>query len=569
MVVAGCATEIEAPQETLQPQRVRVGVSAQQGSFLSFHLLATDGSAAIPCDEGSIEAAIRYRRPGADWADLPQGTVTARCTEAANGDVALVLDNSGSESGYVPSVQAGAQTMVDGVLGQGGQASLVRVSTNSEVLSPVTDDAAALTAAIDGLASTNGWTALYDGVRMGNETLGGAVQDRQVAGIWPDLDTFCSAQEPLGIVAFTDGRENNSAEQQDYDKDRYPGDGLDTRLTDLYNLRVMGVTTPIYTVGLGDEPDHAALAELASVTGGRHVRVDEPSQVEGVFADFTDYFSSTSQVCAAMPSAACGTLEVELNWTWTRGEEVVTGTELSTVTAPCPADQQQQVGRMVTFILTISKPSIGETTSQRLVTNAVDWVAPIEDPKVLVVLDDGRRFEFPTDPGFVEDTLLATGLSVDVLEEPEQGIQPADLVGYDVVWFSNPGWPVDDLASRDTLLQFQALGGGLVLQGDDITWALGQAFTMTPLTKLEHVNNGTPYCGVRINNNTGNAYEVTMGSDHPVLAGLEGTTFLYTDDIDVTTPANVGEQVLATANLPGGSECPSHPAIVVFDPAGQ
>ncbi|MFT6144654.1 MAG: hypothetical protein ACJAZO_001530 [Myxococcota bacterium] len=81
------------------------------------------------------------------------------------------------------------------------------------------------------------------------------------------------------------------------------------------------------------------------------------------------------------------------------------------------------------------------------------------------------------------------------------------------------------------------------------------------------MNNYTPYCGVRVN--TGIAYEVTLGSDPPVVAGLDGTSLLYTNDIELTAQANVGEHELAAANVPGGSDCTSDSASIVLDSAGQ
>lgn len=566
LALAACTTASPPSTGELQAQRVRVGNATEDGSYLSFHLLSTLNQAALPCADGTLEASIRYRTEGGSWQDLPSQQLLTRCDTTQQGDVALVLDNSGSEAGHVDAMRAGATAMADELLGAGREVSVVRVSTQSEVLSPVSADADAIHTAIDSLQPTDGWTALYDGIRMGNETLGGAVQARQVAGVWPDLTSFCDASEPLGIVAFTDGRENNSADQQQYDHDAYPGDACDTTLAQLHNLRVGDTTTPIYTIGLGDEPDHDALRDLAESTGAQHLALGDSSEVEGAFAALSEYFDSSAQVCAELPSSGCGDVELELNYSWTDGQTTLHGSETTTVDIPCPIEDEP-AGRMAMFVLTISKPSIGTDVSSRLITQAVDWVSPVDDARVLVVLDDGRRFEFPTDPVFVTDTLREAGWDVDSVEEPSTGLRPSDLVGYDVVWFANPGWPLDDRASRDALLQYQSRGGGLVLQGDDITYALGQAFSMSPLTKVQFVHNGTPYCGVRINNNTGNYYEVSVVDEtHPVTAGLEGMSFLYNDDIDVTRSLGLGEQVLAWANLPGGSDCASHPAIVVFDP---
>src|SRR5258707_1211637 len=68
---------------------------------------------------------------------------------------------------------AGASLLLDSVLAAGGRASLVRVSTNSSIQTPLTTDGAALHQALDSLHISHGWTSLWDGIRLGNQTLGG------------------------------------------------------------------------------------------------------------------------------------------------------------------------------------------------------------------------------------------------------------------------------------------------------------------------------------------------------------------------------------------------------------
>jgi Mg-chelatase subunit ChlD len=571
---AGCVAEAPAPVEPMSSatvQRVRVGAAEQDGNYLSFHLLATDAAgAALPCDSGRLSATVRYVAQDGSVRTLPAASISTRCHDSAAGDVAVVVDNSGSESGFLDPVRDGARDMIHGVLDAGGGAGLVRVSTDATVLSPVTSDRAALDASLDRLHVNGGWTALWDGIRQGNEVLARAQMAGQDQGAWPDVGAFCDATEPLGIVAITDGRENNSSEMMAYDLIRYPGDGIDTTIEMLHELRVGGTTTPIYTVGVGARPDHAALSELAAHTGGRHLAIRSAEQVGDVFETFSDYFAGTTQVCASLPDVGCGAVELELAWTWTTDAgEVFQGVESTSVAVACPeVEPDRGPGRSVMFLLTMFKPSIGQATSERLVRQAVHWVTPRPNSRVYLVLDDERRTESFEDTALIEGVLTAAGYDVVSFDEPADGLTPADLDGADVVWFSNPGWPMDDLATRDVLLQFRQNGGGLVLQGDDMTYALGQAFSMTPLTSVEHVGNGTPFCGVRINNRTGNYYQVSIDehNDHPVVDGLIGTSFLYNDDIDVSAPIGAGERVLAWANLPGGSECPSHPAIVAFDP---
>ena len=152
------------------------------------------------------------------------------------------------------------------------------------------------------------------------------------------------------------------------------------------------------------------------------------------------------------------------------------------------------------------------------------------------------------------------------LDEEAVGVGLDDLRSYDVIWYSKPGYPPDDAASIDALQAFSATGGGLVLQGDDMGWSFGNAFSMQPLTHLVWEDNGTGFCGHYTNDNAGDAYRVTLGdSDHPLIAGLQGQSFTYGDDIDTTTPEDQAE-ILATATLDGSDACDTVPVIVAYTP---
>jgi hypothetical protein len=132
---------------------------------------------------------------------------------------------------------------------------------------------------------------------------------------------------------------------------------------------------------------------------------------------------------------------------------------------------------------------------------------------------------------------------------------------------------MDDVASFNALLQFSRDGGGVVLQGDDISWAHGKAFSLEPLTGLEHRDNGTSHCGQSIDNGRGGSYAVSFeAAAHGLIAGLEGQSFLYGDDIDTTrvaeSPVGGGRvEVLATATTAGVANCEPKPVIVAYTPA--
>lgn len=146
---------------------------------------------------------------------------------------------------------------------------------------------------------------------------------------------------------------------------------------------------------------------------------------------------------------------------------------------------------------------------------------------------------------------------------------PAVLSDFDAVWFSNPGWSMDDPTTLQSLQQFLAGGGGVVLPGDDMSWSMGHAFPMTPVTHLIHHNNGTRTCGHLTDNNRGDHYRVTYDDrSHPLIGDLAGAGFLYGNDIDHSEPAREGEEVIAWAVLDVDPECELHtPVIVGYDPA--
>lgn len=496
------------------------------------------------------------------FAAVDDSNVVVQCAKGA-ADVAIVVDNSGSEQRKIDQLKAGSKALYNSVIAAGGRASLVRVSTQSEVLQGLTDQQRLLDASVDRFHISHGWTALWDGIRMGNETLGGNIEPTPVSV--GDVHHFCTESRKLAIVAFTDGRDNNSADEQAYDQSKYPGDGIATNVSDLEKLRVDHITTPIYTVGIGRDIDEPSLMALSNATGGRYRRLADISQISDAFGDISNYFGSTHQVCADLPWSVCGDVTLKTDWSWTGNDgTVLSGTRMSSVHIPCEA--QRGGGREATIVLTMSNPGIDRTTAGRLATNAVNWVAPKASPSVLIVLDDGHHGEYVGDAAYVRDLLAEHGFAATLVDERAGGLLPEDVAGYDVVWFCNPGYPWDDVRSVDTLVAFREAGGGVVVQGDDITWSMGNGFDVSRLTHLTFQDNGTSTCGVQTDNNAGASFLVQLGAGHPVLEGLENASFSYGDDIDQSVPANTGEQIVGTASLPNGTCNSARPALSVFEP---
>jgi len=569
LLLVACANSGEiGPNVDLTAQTPHAARRTGEGGFVALEILPTnaDGTA-IPCGDGDLEVTVTVAGADGHFADVPPQTWRVACT-GRTGDLALVVDNSGSEDGYLEMLQGASGTMAGEVIDRGGRASIVRVSTQSDVLVPLTGDSAELQTGIDGMWINDGWTALWDGVRMGNETLGAGAAVPASQETYDDLDTFCAVSRTLGVVAFTDGADNNSSDEQiaSYDESEYPGDGLNTTFDGVLDLSVEGVRTPIYTIGLGDEVETERLQQLADQTGGRYLGIEAMSQIPDVFDVVSDYFDASRQVCVELPSQECGDFTLRVDYTWTSDEGTYTGRIEEVVHLPC---EDAPEGRVATILLTLGDPNISEQIASTLAIRTVEWVSPVLRPRVLVMLDDGNQGEDRGDAEVVS-YLLGDSDNLDVTYElePAGGITIDDLADVDVLWFSNPGYPMDDYATFETMRAFVASGKGLVLQGDDMTWSWGQSFDTSPLTHLSHIGNGTSACGRTIDNNSGGKYRVTFGSeDHAILRGLAGLETKYGNDIDHSTAKAEGEVVLATATVDGSASCMTPvPVVVVHDP---
>jgi hypothetical protein len=77
------------------------------------------------------------------------------------------------------------------------------------------------------------------------------------------------------------------------------------------------MTTPIYTMGLGDDVDHAGLTAIATATGARHLSLDSEDEIVEAYSNIEQYFAGTQQVCAEVPEQVCGDLTVRVEYSWT------------------------------------------------------------------------------------------------------------------------------------------------------------------------------------------------------------------------------------------------------------
>jgi len=114
-------------------------------------------------------------------------------------------------------------------------------------------------------------------------------------------DDMCVDTAFPAIVAFTDGRENNSADEHET---AYEGDGIDTTFEDLLELEIHTVPTPIYTVGVGDDVDEAALRELATTSGGKYFKLRSYGGLEGALSSAASTLTGLIPICFTVPDCS-------------------------------------------------------------------------------------------------------------------------------------------------------------------------------------------------------------------------------------------------------------------------
>jgi hypothetical protein len=209
-----------------------------------------------------------------------------------------------------------------------------------------------------------------------------------------------------------------------------------------------------------------------------------------------------------------------------------------------------------------SQLEVSGASSQFISETVVRYSSPKSNPKILMVQDSNTSGENPEDTVYAKDVLLSR-YNVTAITIPDSGLTSADVEGYDLIWFNNPGYPMGSATTRDTLLAF---AGGVVIQGDDLSH--GQDFDLETLTGLHYVDNGTDV----ICNGTSYHHDDSMGEQYRVslipekFTGVSSSVidFRYGNDIDNTTVARPDLEVLATA-LGGPADCvEQRPAIVRY-----
>ena len=222
---------------------------------------------------------------------------------------------------------------------------------------------------------------------------------------------------------------------------------------------------------------------------------------------------------------------------------------------------------VVTILMAIgdqvdSQLVVKAASSQLIAETVVRYASPKPSPRILVVIDAGAGSESKEDSVYVAKNLLAR-YDVRLITETSAGLSAADLNGYDLIWFNNPGAPMSNVRSRDALIAFK---GGVIMQGDDLGY--GVDFDNSALTGLKFLDNGTSVtCGgtnYAIDNNAAYQYRVSLDATKIPGANASEIGFVYGNDIDNTVPARADLEVLAQARGPVDSCSQTRPAIVRY-----
>lgn len=218
-----------------------------------------------------VQVDTRSSSGGGDWE--PASNVSWSVDELPAQHVAVVADNSMSLEPDIEDITSALSSFSNEMYTAGNaEMGLVRVSTEARVYSMLTQDPVAFSGAASELFVSNGWTALYDGVRMANEilTLGDKMDGESTDA--------CLNKASNSIVVFTDGQENNSNDE--HASDDYPGDGVATSLEDLLDLTIHGGDTAIHTVAVGDQVHVDDLQLMADETGGTYREIADWSALD-------------------------------------------------------------------------------------------------------------------------------------------------------------------------------------------------------------------------------------------------------------------------------------------------
>ncbi|MBI5101024.1 MAG: VWA domain-containing protein [Nitrospirae bacterium] len=174
---------------------------------------------------------------------------TATCPGASTA-VAMTMDYSGSmPEDAITDMENAAVDFITRITSTGGQAEVIKFSSEVEVMQSFTSNASALTSAVlDDWPGAGGATALFDSVYQAL------------------VDTASVTTNTRAVVAMTDGGDNGS-----------------TRTIDEVIQFAKDNQLPIFTIGLGGA-DATALTQMAVDTGGKYFEAPTSAELAGIYA---------------------------------------------------------------------------------------------------------------------------------------------------------------------------------------------------------------------------------------------------------------------------------------------
>jgi len=198
---------------------------------------------------------------------------------------------------------------------------------------------------------------------------------------------------------------------------------------------------------------------------------------------------------------------------------------------------------VVTVLFTMSQ--IPQGAGSLILANAIKFASPVANPKILFFKDSNTGGEDEGDPTFIKNTLLQ-GYDLEYGVVPSTGLSPSSVAGKDLIIISNPGHPLSNKLTMDTLMDFK---GGVILVGDDMGYGID--FSTEALTGLKFKGNGNSMtCGGKTYayDNYG-TYKYQIDMNEEFLPGLpaELKHYEYANDLD-WTEQKAGMQVLAWAS---------------------
>lgn len=279
---------------------LRVGNATTVGGSGRIAMALNGSGEGVSLKGGQIS--VETRSAGGEW----KAAKSAKLEDVSPlVDLVFVSDNSGSQQGFLEA-QVDALASTAGLvqsIDPANRLGLVRVSTGASSLLELSSDPAAFDAAVDRLFVANGQTALFDGVRLASEVLSG-----EGDGAEAPSRSSCFPGAFKVIVAFTDGRENNSSAQLSAVDD----DGVNTSLEDLLELQAGadGRRPIVFTVGVGNEIAADELNLIADANGGFFLPIATWDKLVDGLQVVVDFVSKFRPLCVE-PEGPCDEARVK------------------------------------------------------------------------------------------------------------------------------------------------------------------------------------------------------------------------------------------------------------------